>query len=50
MQALCVPASQELHMTSTVTGKAPSATATAPTREVELSIGGMTCASCAARV
>ncbi|MGC5041578.1 heavy metal translocating P-type ATPase [Streptomyces sp. DT190] len=37
-------------MTSTATEKAPSATATAPAREVELSVGGMTCASCAARI
>ncbi|MET9819258.1 MULTISPECIES: heavy metal translocating P-type ATPase [unclassified Streptomyces] len=37
-------------MTSTATEKAPSSTATAPAREVELSIGGMTCASCAARI
>ncbi|MER5183211.1 heavy metal translocating P-type ATPase [Streptomyces sp. NPDC002896] len=37
-------------MTSTAPEKALSATAPAPASEVELSIGGMTCASCAARV
>ncbi|MGW5063636.1 heavy metal translocating P-type ATPase [Streptomyces sp. NPDC004096] len=37
-------------MTSTATQRTPSDTTPAPTHEVELSIGGMTCASCAARV
>ncbi|MET9041760.1 heavy metal translocating P-type ATPase [Streptomyces sp. NPDC004362] len=37
-------------MTSTATQRTPSGTTPAPTHEVELSIGGMTCASCAARV
>ncbi|MBW8705523.1 Cation-transporting P-type ATPase A [Streptomyces sp. MBT84] len=37
-------------MTSTATQRTPSGTTPAPTHEVELSIGGMTCASCAARI
>ncbi|MER5224529.1 heavy metal translocating P-type ATPase [Streptomyces flaveus] len=37
-------------MTSTAPEKAVPGTAPAPTSEVELSIGGMTCASCAARI
>ncbi|MEU1596030.1 heavy metal translocating P-type ATPase [Streptomyces sp. NPDC005708] len=37
-------------MTSTATQQTPSGTTSAPTQEVELSIGGMTCASCAARI
>ncbi|ALV33540.1 heavy metal translocating P-type ATPase [Streptomyces sp. CdTB01] len=37
-------------MTSTAPEKAAPSTAPAPAREVELSIGGMTCASCAARI
>ncbi|GAA3786649.1 heavy metal translocating P-type ATPase [Streptomyces phyllanthi] len=37
-------------MTSTAPEKAVPDTAPAPTSEVELSIGGMTCASCAARI
>ncbi|OAH10462.1 heavy metal translocating P-type ATPase [Streptomyces jeddahensis] len=37
-------------MTSTATEQALPGTAPAPTSEVELSIGGMTCASCAARI
>ncbi|MFD4976842.1 heavy metal translocating P-type ATPase [Streptomyces sp. NPDC058424] len=37
-------------MTSTVSEKVASDTALAPAHEVELSIGGMTCASCATRI
>ncbi|MFI9604061.1 heavy metal translocating P-type ATPase [Streptomyces sp. NPDC052043] len=37
-------------MTSTVSEKVSSGAALAPAHEVELSIGGMTCASCAARI
>ncbi|MGW1029739.1 heavy metal translocating P-type ATPase [Streptomyces sp. NPDC002577] len=37
-------------MTSTAPEKTAPATVPAPTAEVELSIGGMTCASCAARI
>ncbi|MGW4197123.1 heavy metal translocating P-type ATPase [Streptomyces sp. NPDC005004] len=37
-------------MTSTAPEKAVRGAAPAPAREVELSIGGMTCASCAARI
>ncbi|KOV64427.1 carbonate dehydratase [Streptomyces sp. AS58] len=37
-------------MTSTAPEKAPPGTVPVPTSRVELSIGGMTCASCAARV
>ncbi|MEV0781321.1 heavy metal-associated domain-containing protein, partial [Streptomyces sp. NPDC050428] len=36
--------------TTTTTGTTPGATPAAATAEVELAIGGMTCASCAARI